>query len=34
MIMLCQYKQNMKMFSVDNYNFLFLLVELEKKFYI
>jgi len=29
MITLCQYKKNMKMLNVDNYNFLFLLVELK-----
>jgi len=28
MIMLCQYKKNMKMLSVDNFNILFLPVEL------
>jgi len=28
MITLCQYKKNMKMLSVDNFNFVFLLVEL------
>jgi hypothetical protein len=28
MIMLCQYKKNMKMLSVDNFNILFFPVEL------
>jgi len=30
MIMLCQYKKNMKMLNVDNFKFLFLTVELKK----
>ena len=30
MIMLCQYKKSMKTLDVDNFNFLFLLVELIK----
>jgi len=34
MNMQCQYKKNMKIFSVDNFNKIFLLVELKILIYI